>query len=511
MADPLGTFNPLIYTLAADSRIYTLVFDYLLLLNPEGKIVPDLAQSYTVSDDHKTWTFKLRSGGKFHDGQPVTAKDAAFTLNLYKKREDSTGHFFAAPIDKAEALDDVTLVVHMVTPIPNLDLVVTLIPILPAHLWQPLDDGSKKVIEFTNDALIGSGPYKLAEYKKGDFIRLTAVKGHWAAPAHFDELVIQIISDTKVLDQALIDGKIDAIYYEQDAAAVAQLQKAQNVKVLIGPPESPTVQLVALNQLDPKQCPKDGTCNGHPALRDLKVRQAIMFAIDKAKLAAASGLGTTGAQLIPAAMGAWSNTSLKGYDLDVAKANQMLDEAGYKDTNGDGVREMPDGSHPLIFRHVHETGSARIKAINDVLTEALKAIGIKVEAQTLDFPTLFGTNLAKFDFDLISFSWIVPDPALFLVLGQSAQIGVFDAAGYSNSEYDALYQKQGVEFDVAKRQGMMQQMQALLDRDAVYIVVNYPQVATAARSDRFVGWQTDSTQWVLPLLPEVLAKVAPVK
>ena len=128
----------------------------------------------------------------------------------------------------------------------------------------------------------------------------------------------------------------------------------------------------------PENCPPDdGVCKGHPALRDRNVRLALAHATDKKKIIELLllGLGTPGLTLIPDSLGVWYNSSLQDYAYDVAKANQILDDAGYKDSNGDGIRDMPDGSQPLTFRVYYPSDSATAPRMAELLSDQWKQIG----------------------------------------------------------------------------------------------------------------------------------------
>ena len=516
MGEPVINLNPVSASTQADYRITLMTYDFLYRIGPIGVAAPFLVESASASEDHKTWTLKLHTGVQFHDGRPLTAQDAAFTLNLFKQHTDSIWNPPLLPFDKAEAGDDSTLILHLNTIMPDVSDMLSNFPILPMHIWKPLDDGSKdgskKVMEFDNAQMIGSGPFKLIEFQPEKMIRLTAVKDHWSMPSVLDEVVIQFMPDTAAQVQALNKGDIDAIQALQTVETADALSKAEHIQVVKGAFEYPAVQVVAINQTDPKNCPNDGICSGHPALQDVRVRQALMHAVDRTALATAAGFGKPGVQLLPDSLGDWSNTSLEGYAFDVMKANQMLDEAGYKDQDGDGVREMPDGSRSLVFRHLYVAGADFLKRIDSTLTEAWKKIGVKVEGKGLTVPELIAGPGIKLDYDLLSIGWAGSglDPASFLPLAQGSGFGVSNFAGYANPEYDALVNQQATETDTAKRKALMWTMQEIVYRDAPYVIVNYPGSAMAFRTDRFTSWPTGNNMRIMTLYPGVLTQLKPI-
>jgi peptide/nickel transport system substrate-binding protein len=175
---------------------------------------------------------------------------------------------------------------------------------------------------------------------------------------------------------------------EMPNTAVETLKKEPNIALETGSPLAPDVTDIIFNQVDPENCPTEegGLCTGHPALRDRNVRLALAHATDKQKLidVILLGLGTPGLTLIPDGLGVWYNNSLKDYEFDIAKANKILDDAGYKDADDDGVRDMPDGSRPLNFRLNWPSDSLTAPRMAELLNEMWGQIGIALEMQAVD-------------------------------------------------------------------------------------------------------------------------------
>ena len=345
------SLNPGVAVLAEAYTLFELVYDSMFQLQLDGSYTPELAESYTVSDDGKVWTFKIRDGVKFHDGQPLTAADIAYSYNLYKSRVDFPFlNTYTAFFDSIEAPDANTVVINLTEAIPNMESQLIFLYVLPKHIWEQYEGDA--VAEFENLEMVGSGPFKLVEYQPNQFARLEAVKDHYLYPPKIDGAVIQTFDNQDSLVQALRTGQVDMIT-EMPSPAVPGLRNADNIALVTGPPATPAVTDIIINQIAPENCPPgDGVCKGHPALRDRNVRLALAHATDKQKIIELLllGLGTPGLTLIPDSLGMWYNNSLQDYAYDVAQANQILDDAGYKDGDGDGIREMPDGSQPLTFR-----------------------------------------------------------------------------------------------------------------------------------------------------------------
>jgi peptide/nickel transport system substrate-binding protein len=268
------------------------------------------------------------------------------------------------------------------------------------------------------------------------------------------------------------------------------------VEVVTGAPFAPEVTDVIFNQVLPENCPPDdGLCTGHPALLDRNVRLALAHATDKKKIidVALVGFGTPGTTLIPDGLGLWYNSSIQDYAYDVALAEQILDDAGYVDANGDGVRDMPDGSQPLIFRLNWPSDSIDSPRMAELLSEMWGEVGIQMEAQALDADTLTAVCCPAFDFDVILWGWgSDPDPNLLLSVMTTDEIPTGSSeTGYSNPTFDELYYQQASELDLNKRKELVWQMQQIVFDDVVYIIPYYAQAVQAFRKDRFTGWILD--------------------
>ncbi len=508
------TLNPGTALLSEAYTIFELVYDSMYDLQLDGTYTLSLAESAEVSEDGKTWTFKLRPGYKFHDGTPLTAQDVVFSYQFYQSHED----FPYMPVyteyfESVEAPDDSTVVINLSEPIPNMESQLIFLYILPKHIWEQYDTPTGAV-EFENEEMIGSGPFRLVEYRQGEFVHLAAVKDHPLNPPKIDEVVFQTFDNQDALVQAIITGQVDMIT-EMPNTAVPTLRNAENVQLVIGAPFSPEVTDIILNQVSPENCPTDegGVCSGHPALRDLTVRRALAHATDKQKIidVVLLGLGTPGLTLIPDGLGVWYNNTIQDYPFDIAEANRLLDEAGYLDTNGDGVREMPDGSNPLVFRLNWPSDSSTAPRIAELLDETWSQIGVDLQPQALDPDALTSVCCPTFDYDVIIWGWgSDPDPAFLLSVHLTNEIPTGTSeTGYSNPEFDELFAQQATALDPDERRQIIWRMQEILHRDVAYIIPFYAQATQAFRTDRFTGWIVDMPKVALED-PTSLTVIEPV-
>lgn len=509
------TLNPGTAVLSEAYTIFALVYDTIYEYQLDGTYKLDVAESAEVSDDGLTWTFKIRSGITFHDGEPMTAEDVAFSINLYKDNVDYIYlNAYTLNFDTVEATDDSTVVITLTDAVPNMDYLLSYLYILPEHIWgqYATPPGS---VEFENLEMIGTGPFKMAEYSQNQFVRLAANKEHFQNPPKVDEVIFRTYESQDVLVQSLRNGETDMIT-EMPATAVSALQNEENIAVVTGAPFAPDVSDIIFNQADPETCPTDvgGLCTGHPALRDRNVRLALAHATNKQQLIDVVQLGfaTPGLTLIPDGLGRWYNNTLEDYAFDVDLANSILDEAGYLDTDGDGVREMPDGSLPLNFRMHWPSDSIDGPRMAELLAEMWSEVGVSLELQAIEPDALTAECCPTFDFDIILWGWgSDPDPNLLLSVYTTEQIpNGYNETGYSNPVVDELNMQQSRELDPQKRQEIVWEIQRIVFEDVVYIIPYYAQAVQAYRTDRFSGWITDSGKVELSDVSS-LVNIEPVK
>jgi peptide/nickel transport system substrate-binding protein len=488
------SLNPGVMYLSEAFDLTVLVYESLIATDLRNRPIPQLAKDWSNSDDGTIWTFNLYENAKWHDGKPVTAEDVAHTFTQINSFESfALVKAYTDGLVKAEATSPTTVVLTFETPIADWVERFSGLPILPKHIWEQFKD-STAASEFENAEMIGSGPFKLAEYKQGEFSRLTALKDHYAAPPKIDEVIFKVYQNDDAVVQALKAGEIDLM--RPLATAVRALRNETNIKVEIG--NQLSVSDIIFNITTPENCPPDvGQCTGHPALKDVRVRQALAHATDKQQLIDVMllGLGTPGLTLVMPGHGEGYNSSLQDYAFDIAKANQILDDAGYADSNGDGVREMPgDPNTPVSLRFSWPsdqiTDGVRFA---ELLRDMWKQAGVELVPQGLEADTLTSICCPAFDFDVIRWGWGAgTDPASLLYVATSTEIPTGNSeTGYSNPEFDALFEEQRATADPAKRKELLWKMQEILLRDVPYIMAYYAQAIGAYRTDRVQGFEVD--------------------
>ncbi len=470
-----------------------LLYDTLVEEAGISNFVPGLAERWEVSDDGLVWTFKIREGVTFHDSTPCTAEDVAWSLNWTLEYEPETFSFYLANFDEVTALDNTTLQVTLSDPVGNMEYLLMYVWILPRSVWEGMT--YDEIMEFEDlSAAIGTGPYKLVDWVEGEYLILEANEDYWGGAPNFDRVVWQEYATEDAMVQALLAGEIDVVD-EVPRTAVTTLQAEANVEVAIM--ESTTIDELILNSHE------DGT---QPAsLNDPAVRLAIAHAIDKQQIVNVAFLGYAepATVIVPNSMGDWHNNDVVDIPFNVDEGNRILEEAGYVDSDSDGIREDLDGN-PLEYRLYSEDGATEARIL-EIISDGLAQIGISAPPTPMDEDSLIALYPA-FDFDLILWAWgLDPDPdfAMLIFTCDERAEGGWNDSGYCDEEFEELYVQQGITVDHEARRELIWQMQEKLFNERPYIVLDYEKWVQAYRSDRVTGFglQAGDILWKATFLP----------
>ncbi len=476
------TMNPLTtYSTEADEVLH-LVYDTLLGYDLELKPKPELASAVETSPDGTILTYHLRPNAAWTDGKPVTSADVKYTFETIHKESLSQYSQWLTHLIRVATPDPATAIVTFDKPQAfNPGLVV---PILPEHIWSA--KSAKEIQSFANEQPVGSGPFKLAEWKKGESLTLERNDAFWGDPAIAAKIAYTLYSNEDVEAQALKGGDVDVLT-EVPPTIWDGLTGADNVKAVSLP--SWSFHHIGMNVSDAKGS------KGNPLLKDTTIRQALGYALDRQQLVelALAGHGKAGSSIVPLGMTEWhwEPTAEQAMNANPDKAKQLLDAAGYVDRNGDGVRESQDG-RPLEFRLIAiESTSVDVRAAQ-LFRDAAATVGIKLDLATLDENTLGSTvyNTDAPDWDLFVWGWDsgVPDPDYMLGVPLCSQIGNNNDVFYCDKAYDALYDQQATTMDSVARKALTDQMQQKFYEDAAYLVMWYQDKLQAYRTDTWTGW-----------------------
>ena len=481
----IDSLNPFAGVTVAAYEMFHLNYDMLTGYAPDGSVRPEIADSWEASADGLTWTFKIHPGMKWQDGLPVTANDVAFTFNYIIDNELAAYTSSTVNIKDAEAVDDSTVVFHLKK--PKATMLRLWIPIVPEHIWSKIP-GDKAGTYNSESPVIGSGPFQTIEVKKGSYIRFAANKDYWKGAPKVDEVILQIYTNQDTMSMDLKAGNIDVAV---DLPA-PQFDALKNEPGITAKPAlfRYFVEL-AMNVYD------NDNSQANPVLRDLKFRQAISWAVDKQKIVdtALSGYGSVGQSIIgPFTDGAWTPSPEETFGYDMAKAAQLLDAAGYADSNGDGIREDKKGK-PIELRLWTRSESPEQQRAGKLIAGSFEELGLSIVLSVENDGTINdgiyaykGDNYAP-NFDMFIWGWGgTADPGYQLGSFITSQIEWWNDACWSNAEYDSLYDQQDAEMDWPTREQQVQRMQQLFYDDAPYVVLYYPQTLIAYNTSKWEGW-----------------------
>lgn len=452
-AEP-DTLDPQKTALSAGNFVGGFLGEALMVMDPYTfELKPNLAESYTISKDGKTWTFKLRPGVKFHDGTPLTASSIKQSMERAmdpKTASPLTGQELAL-IQSISAPDDSTLIFQLKEPSAPLLSALTY-----AGYHQPLSmEAVKKYGNNYGRNPVGVGPWKFESWKTGESITLKRNDDYqWAppfvenkGPVRPDRLVIKFIKDNQTLMAALDSGTIDIA--NVPAKDVKKYKNDKKFTVVEGTP--PAENFIGMNL-------------ENEILHDINVRKALNLAINKEALIAADlkGEGVPVYGPIPPTMiGYDPAVEQYGYKYNKAEAMRLLEEAGWK-TNERGIREK--GGKELSLMMIIDTP----KQGNQLVQSMLKEIGVDLKIQSYEMATATA-QAVKGAFDLMATDHGSNDPDILNLLLNSNQIGGLNFFRISNKELDSLLEKGATTMDIGQRKKAYAAIQKLVVDEAYWI------------------------------------------
>lgn len=459
-------------------ELMTLIYDTLFLLDSALNPQPWLATNATVSDDGLTYTVTVRDDATWQDGEPLTSQDVAFTFDYYN--EHLLGRFttLVNKVSSVTTPDDTTVVLTLHDTDPTfLEVALTDIPILPAHLWRGVTE-PKSV-----DTPIGSGPYKLVEYRTDQYYRLEENSSFWGPTPTFDTIIVPIIKDQTATFQALQAGEIDAAARNLSPELVDRFADQRGIAVAAGPGFGSTLLLI-----DDR--------NG--ALADPEVRRVMAGLINYEQLVdnLLLGYGVAGSpSFIPPASPA-SNAATQEYSrLTPDEAATKLKAAGYApNSNGVFVNKAGDALDYSLL--VYSNNPIRLRAA-ELIAQDLTRGGFKVSVRTMEPDALDAVVWPDFDvsldrsFDLAIFGWSAPVAAqarLGALLHSDPSVGNLNLSGYANPEFDALIDSLSSATDSAGRQAVLDAVQEIVATDLPFITLYYQDGIYAYRPGLFDEW-----------------------
>jgi peptide/nickel transport system substrate-binding protein len=452
----------------------SLLYDNLLWFGPDGALIPWLAAEYDVTEDGLTWTFTLQPEAVWHDGEPVTAEDVAFTMDFIKNNQHLRWTDpVTTMIDSVEVVDEHTAVFNLTAPAPGFALLVAAdIPILPQHIWQ---DAALVWGEPVDVPAIGSGPYSLVEHATDVMYRMEANPNYWGGEPQVDRLIFVIISDLNGQMTALRSGEVDFATGYVPPELVADINADAGVTIARAP--GFVVDYVGMH-------------TDRAPLNDTTFRLALSYAVDVEAITDV----LYGEYAVPGSPGyvppsaPWATPFEQLYDPDQAIA--MLEDAGYIDTDGDGWRETPDGEPIDLAMHTQTSNPIRLRA-GELVAEYAAEIGIRIQPTPGEFATWMATVRERGDYTMYLGGWSAPvqqNPDRMAQLFHSE--GALNFVEFNQLEVDELLDAFTSELDTDQRQTLAADIQEALAQTAPYIPLYYPDVLQGYRPDVYDGWIT---------------------
>ncbi len=460
----IQTFNPVLSHDTTSNAVINLLFSQLVYTDPDTlDAAPDLATKWDIAPDNKTYTFTLKQGVTFHDGQPLTADDVKFTYDLLMDSKSGTtratslnDHIASVTVKGPQTV--VFALKDVIAPFLNNDATYG---IVPKHIL-----GSAKLEEipthpFSTSKPVGSGPFMLAEYKQGDHVTLAGYpKYHRGAPA-LDQYVFKVVKDSTVTVQQLKTNEVDIGAVQ--ATLYDDAKKQTNFDTI--PYDNFSYSILVFN-LDPAKT---------TLFQDVKVRQALCYAINRPGIVKSirQGLSTVGVGVEPIRSWAYQPDKIPlKYEFDPKKANQLLDEAGWA-KGKDGIRAK-DGKRLSFTMRTYTDVTA--DAYMGVFQENWKDIGVEMTPQSEDF-NVFVSRLAKtHDFEAFweGFSFGV-DPDIQVRFDTKQFPTGLNYGAYSNPQVDTALDQALHVLDRAKRTDLYVQAQVQIAQDCPVLVTDFPQ------------------------------------
>src|SRR5215813_1266899 len=396
----IDSLNPFVAFNADAYSTFEYIYPMLVQYNPKLQFIPDFARTWQHSPDGKTWTFHTQPNAKWSDGKPLTAADAAWTYNTiikYQNGPTANSAGVVAHMKNATAPNATTVVLTYKQPVANALSQLQQTPILPEHIWAKYATGNGKALTtFTNPApIVSGGSFILQKYTPKQIALFKRNPNYYGPKPHIDGLGLQFFQTDDAMITALKSHQLDGVEVPVPPTSVATLKAAHFVV-----PSSPGVAFddFIINS-NPQQDPS------HRELLNPLLRQAFDAAIDRSAIVKTSllGYGQPGSSIIRPATGHWYDPSIKPPPFDLAKANQLLDQAGYK-MGPNGLRVA--NGHPMSYTVIipSDLANSYTQRSFQIVQGDFKQIGVQLIEKVLDdsaaYDAILANNYKNFELSL---------------------------------------------------------------------------------------------------------------
>ena len=480
------TANPTAYPITApgaltDILVNKTIYNSLVQYRLEGdaiEVVPDLAESWEAASDLSEYTFKLKSGVTWHDGQPLTAEDVKFTMDaVLDPNVNASGRGVVSSIDSTEVVDDQTVKFVLKYPFASLPIMLGYNkPIVPKHLLEGQD--LNEPAEFLRKP-IGTGPFKFQEFVQGSHLAVEANPDYFEGAPLLDGIIFKIIPDGNARVAQVRSGEIDFTVIEP--AQIDALSGVDNVEIRYVPQVN--YYFFAINHSSPK-------------MQDVRVRQALVYAINRQAIVdqVLKGHGKVATGPINPLLGPYYNPDVPTYDYDPERAAALLEEAGW--TKGsDGILTNAQGEK-LTIRFNGPKGYPAMEQVITYAQQEYQKLGIQVTLEIVDWPVHLDMY-HNLEYDLLMEWWITPPDADLYDHYHSESSSNWWA--YKNPEIDDLIVKARSEPDEQRRIELYHELQRKLAEDVPVVYLYYPEeiqaMSTRTKDLPAMGYR-DALTWM---------------
>ena len=493
----IGNVSSFIPNISADGAVHDVcgqIYDGLVTRDKDLNIVPAMAASWQFSDDCRHLTFKLRRDVRWHDGKPFTAADVVFTQAAMVNPKTPTPYRedFEA-IETIEAVDDYTVKIKYRTPYAKA-LGSWSMPMLPKHLLEQwVDEGKIRESPQNLSAPVGTGPYRLKEWKSGEKVVLVANPDFYEKGRPFiSRIVYRVIPSQATIFLELkakgVDGaSLTALQYKRQTDYPAFKKAYSRFRYSM-----PTVTYMAMNGKDPR-------------FADKRVRHAFAHAVNKQDLIDYVILGLGKPATGPYLPGTWAyNDEVKGLAYDPARARELLAEAGWRERDAEGF-VVKDGK-TFTVEILTNQGNDERKKIAEIVQASLREIGVKVEVRVVEWATLLKEHVRKRNYEVLVMGWGLGLDFDRYALFHSSKTRPEDmnVTSYANTEVDALLEAGRATCHVGERARAYKRVHAILADDVPMLFLYHrdslPAVSSRVRGVRPspAGIRYNFNEWFVP-------------
>jgi peptide/nickel transport system substrate-binding protein len=451
------TFNSMLSSDTASNQVIGLMFDGLLNYKKDGSLVPALAQDLpNSSSDGTKYTFKLRSGLKWSDGQSLTSEDVKFTYQLaydpqYKDVASPRRGDLSKYIKSIDTPDPQTVVITTTQVFAPFLSSHGRYGILPKHVLGSLDPKAINTADFNTNPTVSNGAFKFVKWDKGSQVTMARNDGYWAGAPYLDQWIYKVLPDSVAVTNQLKTGEIDI--GPVDPGQVDALKTVDSVAMSEFPVPSFTFYAY---QLDPSK-------KGGQLFSDKAVRQALLYALNRPQVVSAIyfGHGEVANSVEPPTSWAYKDKPKVLYSFDKAKAEQLLDGAGWA-KGSDGIRAK--NGLKLKFDMITNAGNKQRESMLQVMQQSWHDIGVDATPSLIQFPQLVSqiVSIRTFDMFLVGFNFDEDPDQAQLWHSRNTVAGGFNGFDFKNSEVDSILEQAVGTLDRNKRKQLYAQFQDIM-------------------------------------------------